>query len=81
MQRLVAPGVVEQVGDGAACGHGLRPYPGTSTDSCAIEILADWGALGMPFWLGKEVTSFLLGRLHMLYVGAIGALEGAVTVI
>ena len=45
-----------------------------------IEIFADRGAFGMPLWRGKEVTLFLLDRLHMLYAVAKEPLGGAVTV-
>ena len=81
VQRLVAPGGVEQAGEGAACGHGLRPYPGSSTGRGAIEILAYRVALGMPLWMGKGLTLFLSDCLQMLHAVARDPLGGAVTVI
>ena len=44
-----------------------------------IEIWADRGALGMPVWLGVEVTFFLSDCLHMLQAVAKEPLEGAMT--
>ena len=45
-----------------------------------IEILADRGALGMPLWMGKEVTLILLGRVHMLHAVSMEPIGGAVNV-
>ena len=81
VQRLVAPGGVGQREEGPAVGMVRGHVVVPSTDSGAIEILADWGALRMPLWMGKEVTLFLSDRLYMLHVGSIVALEGAVNVI
>ena len=81
VQNLVAPGGVGQVGEVAGRGHGTRAYPGTSTDSGEIEIWADRGALGMPLWMGKEVTLILSDCLHMLDAVAKEPLGGAVTVL
>ena len=80
VQNLVAPGGVGQVGEVAGRGHGTRAYPGTSTESGEIEILADRGALGMPLWMGVEITLILLGRVHMLHAVGMEPLGGAVTV-
>ena len=78
VQNLVAPGGAWWKPGNSPYGHGLRPYPGTSTESGEIEILADRGALGMPLWRGKEVTLFVSDCLPMLHAVARDPLGGAV---
>ena len=62
VQNLVAPGGVGQVGEVAGRGHGTRAYPGTSTESGEIEILADRGASGWHQVAWGSVEGAACGR-------------------